>query len=72
MFDTVGFSLYSLGNYAGALPYYGKVLALEPNDYVTLNNKGLALYYLGNYSGALPYYERALAVAPNYTNALAY
>ena len=32
----------SLGNYTGAIKYYDKALAVNPNDINTLNNKGAA------------------------------
>jgi tetratricopeptide (TPR) repeat protein len=45
-----GLTLDNLGNYTGALQYYDKALAINPNDANALINKALALKYLGNAS----------------------
>lgn len=42
-----GNSLYDLGNYAGALQYYDKALAVNPNDLDALYSKGIILHQLG-------------------------
>ncbi|MFZ0513630.1 MAG: tetratricopeptide repeat protein [Candidatus Nitrosopolaris sp.] len=42
-----GNALGSLGNYAGAIIYYDKALAINPNYQVALNGKGNALDKLG-------------------------
>jgi tetratricopeptide (TPR) repeat protein len=44
---------------------YNKVLALDPNDLLALNNKGVALYNLGNYEEAIQMYNKVLALDPN-------
>jgi len=45
-------------------------LAIDPNYYTALNNKGAALDNLGNYTGAILYYDKALTVNPKYEDAL--
>ena len=37
-----GVTLFNSGNYTGAIKYYDKALAVNPNDINTLNNKGAA------------------------------
>ena len=68
--DNKGVTLFNSGNYTGAIKYYDKDLAINPNDINTLNNKGVALDSLGNYTGAIKYYDKALAINPNDINTL--
>ena len=42
-----GIAVGSLGNYTGAISYYDKALALEPNDMYTLKAKSATLDKLG-------------------------
>jgi tetratricopeptide (TPR) repeat protein len=65
-----GLNQYGSGNYTGAINYYNKAIAINPNYVVALNNKGLALSGLGNYTGAIKYYDQALAKNPNYVEGL--
>ncbi len=59
-----GLDLYHLGNYTGAIEYYDKALAMNPNDLDALTSKGTALDVLGNHTGAIEYYDKALAIDP--------
>ena len=52
-FNNLGYELYSLGNYTGAIVYYDKVLAIDPNDKYALAATGVTLNDLGNYSEAI-------------------
>jgi hypothetical protein len=70
--NVKGNSLYIQGNYAEAITYFDKALAVDPNDKVALGNKGAALYNQGKYAEAITYYDRALAVDPNYKEALGF
>jgi tetratricopeptide (TPR) repeat protein len=65
-----GNALYALENYTGAVLYYDKALAIQPNDTYTLDGKGADLKKLGNYTGAVFYYNKALARDPKDTFAL--
>jgi Flp pilus assembly protein TadD len=65
-----GNGLYRLGNYAGAIQYYDKVLATQPKNIGALNNKGLALFHLGNYTQAIQYSDKVLAIDPKNIGAL--
>jgi tetratricopeptide (TPR) repeat protein len=58
------------GNYAQAVEYFDKALAIDPNYKFALNGKGWALYYQGNYAQAIPLFDKALAIDPNYQDAL--
>ncbi|HEY7082145.1 MAG TPA: tetratricopeptide repeat protein, partial [Nitrososphaeraceae archaeon] len=43
-----GISLYELQNYTGALEYFDKALAIDPNDKFALESKGESLFQLAN------------------------
>ena len=49
-------------NYEEAIQYYDKVLEIEPNAKVVLNNKGNALSNLGKYEEAIQYYDKVLKI----------
>ena len=51
-----------MGNYTGAIQDYDKVLAIDPNDTDTLNNKGNALGKLGKFVEATKYYQKAIKI----------
>jgi tetratricopeptide (TPR) repeat protein len=59
-----GLALGILGNYTGALQYYDKALAIQPNNFDALYDKGVILGDLRNHTGALQYYDKALAIQP--------
>ena len=65
-----GMAYLNAGNYAEAIPYFDKALAINPNYSLTLNNKGAALYGLGIYNESIAYFDKALSVNPYYTTAL--
>jgi tetratricopeptide (TPR) repeat protein len=65
-----GNSLYDLGNYASAIEYYDKALAIDPNHIHALYGKGLALDRLGKYKEAIEYYDKVLDIDPNNVDAL--
>jgi tetratricopeptide (TPR) repeat protein len=54
-----------LENHTGAIAYYDKVLAIDPNYDLALFSKGVALDSLGNHTGAIKYYDKAFAINPN-------
>jgi uncharacterized membrane protein (UPF0127 family) len=58
-------ALDDLGNHTGAILYYDKAFAIQPNDTYALDNKAAALDDLGNHTGAIEYYDKALAINPN-------
>jgi tetratricopeptide (TPR) repeat protein len=68
--NELGGHLNTVGDYAGARPYYERALAIRrnvlraehPDTAVSLNNLGGLLYAMGDYAGARPYLERALAI----------
>jgi tetratricopeptide (TPR) repeat protein len=58
------------GNHTGAILYYEKTIAIEPNYVSALTGKGDALEDLRNYTGAILYYDKALAIDPQNVYAL--
>jgi tetratricopeptide (TPR) repeat protein len=68
--NSLGYHLHQIGDYAGALPYFQRALAIRekvlgpehPATATSLNNLGLLLKTQGDYAGALPYYRRALDI----------
>jgi tetratricopeptide (TPR) repeat protein len=70
-----GNTLAAQGNYNGAISFYDKVLAIDPNNIKALYNKGKALSQLGNYvkslnNAAISYYDKVLSLQPNNVGAL--
>ena len=60
-----GNGMFNHDNYAQALQYFNKALAIDPNDKVALTGKGESLDNLGNYTQAMPYLDKALSIDPN-------
>jgi tetratricopeptide (TPR) repeat protein len=68
--NTLGYHLHTIGDYAGARPYFERALAIfeaalgpdHPHTAQSLNNLGGLLYSMGDLAGARPYLERALAI----------
>jgi tetratricopeptide (TPR) repeat protein len=59
-----GNDLVKLGSYNGAIVFYNKALAIDPNNIEALYNKGNALVKLGDSIGATVLYDKALAIDP--------
>ena len=59
-----------MGRNNEAITYFDKVLALNPKDVDSLNNKGVSLVKLGNYYEAIKYFDKALTINPDYSLAL--
>ena len=57
-------------NYRQALMHYRKVLAMEPNNYVVMNNIASMLIYLGSCEEAIGYAQKALNVRRGYVFSL--
>ena len=45
----IGNTLDDLGNHTGAIQYYDRALAIDPNNAALIYNKGLALHNQSNY-----------------------
>jgi len=69
LFDK-GNALFNHGNYTGAIEYFDKALAIDPNFKEALNGKAGSLAELRNYTQAIRYYDKALAIDPNFKEAL--
>ncbi len=61
----LGFSRYSAGDLAGALPYYQTVAATLPENPEALSWLGRILLEQGDPAAALPYWERLAALDPS-------
>jgi tetratricopeptide (TPR) repeat protein len=59
-----GNDLVKLGSYNGAIVFYNKALAIDPNNVEALYYKGNALVKLGDSIGAIVLYDKALAIDP--------
>lgn len=57
-------------NYRQALIHYKKVLAMEPNNYVVMNNIASMLINLGSYEEAIQHAQKALNVRRGYVFSL--
>jgi tetratricopeptide (TPR) repeat protein len=57
-------------NYQQALIHYKKVLAMEPNNYVLMNNIASMLIHLGSYEEAIGNAQKALNVRKSYVPSL--
>jgi len=57
-------------NYRQALIHYKKVLTMEPNNYVVMNNVASMLIYLGSYEEAIKHAQSALNVRRSYVFSL--
>lgn len=57
-------------NYRQALMHYRRVLAVEPNNYVVMNNIASMLIYLGSCEEAIGYAQKALDVKRSYVFSL--
>jgi tetratricopeptide (TPR) repeat protein len=62
--SSIGIALLQQGKFYDALEYFDKILALDPNDVVTLGNKGAALTQLSRHDEALVLYKKALGLEP--------
>jgi tetratricopeptide (TPR) repeat protein len=58
---NTGLALDKSGSYTGAILYFDKALAIQPNNTYLLDLRGIALNNLGNYTGAIQYFDKALA-----------
>src|SRR5689334_17022400 len=69
-----GNAFFDLRNYAQAIQYYDKALAIDQNYKNALSGKGDAHYTLANdthgYNKAMQYYDKALSIDPSYKNAI--
>jgi tetratricopeptide (TPR) repeat protein len=71
LLNAFGSSLQSLGDLAGAKPYYVQALEISreilgdkhPSTATSLNNMGLLLQDMGDLAGAKPYYVQALEIS---------
>jgi tetratricopeptide (TPR) repeat protein len=65
----LGIILHQRGDYAGAVRHMELAHAVNPGNFVVLNNCGNALHALKRSDEALACYDRALALRPDYAEA---
>ena len=63
-------SLYSLKKYSEAIPYYDKVIEIDPNDSGAYNDRGLAKTYTGDYYTATSDFSDAIRLKKDDQNSL--
>jgi tetratricopeptide (TPR) repeat protein len=64
-----GYKLQSMGDFAGALPFYQKAAQLDPNSAEIYNDIGIIYENLGQPEKALGMYKKTLAIDKNYLSA---
>ena len=52
----------AIGKFEDAIPYYDKVIAIDPNNTVAISNKGDVLWRMGRYKEAIPYFDTVLKI----------
>ena len=57
------------GDYADAISYYDRAIALDPDDAAAYHSRGIAKDGQGDYAGAIADYDRAIALDPDYADA---
>jgi len=62
--SSIGMSLLEQGKFNDALEYFDRILAIDPNDAITLGNKGAALTQLDSHEEAIALYNKALEIEP--------
>ncbi len=65
-FNNVGFALYTLSDYAGALQHFQKALELNPAQSITLWNLSLTEMRLTHNAEALAFLRKAIAINVQY------
>lgn len=68
--SSIGLSLIQQGKFREALEYFDKILAIDPNDPISLGNKGGILTQLYRHEEALVFYNKALQIDPTNTSVL--
>jgi tetratricopeptide (TPR) repeat protein len=62
--------LYDGGRYEEAIPYYERVLALEPQNVNVSTDLGTALFYTGKPDAAIAQFNRSLQIDPRHAQTL--
>lgn len=69
-YNNLGKIEYYLGDYAGAIKEFTKVIKLHPDSAIAYYNRGLAKQRLGDLDGAIADYDKAIKLNPEYCEAL--
>ncbi|MEQ2278289.1 hypothetical protein XENORESO_015676, partial [Xenotaenia resolanae] len=67
--SSAGNDQMKVENYAAAVEFYSKAIALNPQNAVYYCNRAAAYSKLGNYAGAVQDCEQAIRIDPNYSKA---
>ncbi len=67
---TIGDQYYDHREYAKAVEYYERSLALSPGNVNVRTDMGTAIWYMGDPDGAIREYEASLKTEPNYPQTL--
>ncbi len=70
LFRQLGTYYSIVDNQDAAVEYFDRALAIKPDDYDALINKGVTLSQKGDDDAAIEYYDRALAIKPDDYDAL--
>jgi tetratricopeptide (TPR) repeat protein len=70
LLTNLGNVYYDAQQYATAVDYYGRALAVQPADASVRTDMGTAYWYLGNADAALTAFHQALRDSPNNPNTL--
>jgi tetratricopeptide (TPR) repeat protein len=65
-----GLELYNMSDYQGALTWFDRALAIDPNNSSAIINKARTYYNLDKLQEALQWFEKALVTDPNNVVAL--
>nr|XP_019968982.1 PREDICTED: small glutamine-rich tetratricopeptide repeat-containing protein alpha-like [Paralichthys olivaceus] len=66
---TDGNDQMKVDNFAAAVEFYSKAIAMNPQNAVYYCNRAAAYSKLGNYAGAVQDCEQAISIDPNYSKA---
>lgn len=62
----LGDTLYDMGRFDMAIPWYQEALALNPNDVNVTTDLGTCFLYTGAPDKAIEFYEKSLSIDPNH------
>jgi len=70
LFSDQALELLKQGSFQESITYFDRVLEIDPNHVLALNNKGIALVKMEKPEESITYFDRVLEIDPNYVEAL--